>query len=315
MNPHVIWPNRVGPRLALAIAIGSICLIIPHQVARGGDPAAIDWRDDYGAALEESRSTNRLLWIQFTGPWCPNCTRMERDSLGDPSIVDRSRQSFVALKVRSDLNADLAAAFNLTAIPATVIVAPNRDVVSFHQGYLGPDELDGLLREGQARLSTKPVQEQPAAAPQESTARAGETKKDEPKKDKPIADAAIAVSGYCPVSLVEERKLVKGRREHSVVHDGRAYYFTTSAASERFRQEPARYVPWSGGNCPVTQLEQGVTKPGNARWGVLYSGRLFLCASDLDRRKFVVNPDAFADQPVTQARLSDAGGSEVERSR
>ena len=99
--------------------------------------------------MENARAGNRLLWIQFTGPWCPNCTRMERDSFPSPTIIEHSERSFVPLKLASDLNAELVAAFNLTAIPATVIVAPNRDIISFHQGYLGPEELDGLLRESQ----------------------------------------------------------------------------------------------------------------------------------------------------------------------
>jgi YHS domain-containing protein len=299
MNPLVHWPNRVVSRLALAI--GALYLIFPQELARAGDPPSIDWRDDYAGALEQARAANRLLWIQFTGPWCPNCTRMERDSLPDPAIVERAQQSFVALKLRSDLNGELVAAFNLTAIPATVIVAPNRDVISVHQGYMGPQELDGVLREGQARLVVKPAQEPPAAGSEKAIAAAGEKAEDEP-----LAEAAIAVAGYCAVSLVEDRKLVKGRSEHAVVHEGRAYHFTSRAASARFQQQPARYVPWSGGTCPVTQLEQGLAKPGNPRWGVLYAGRLFLCASDQDRRRFVANPGPFAGQQVAQAASSDS---------
>jgi YHS domain-containing protein len=299
MNPHVLRPNRVASRLALAI--GALCLVIPQQFTRADDPAAIDWRDDYAGAMEEARAANRLLWIQFTGPWCPNCTRMERDSLPDPAIVERAQQSFVAVKLRSDLSAELIAAFNLTAIPATVIVAPNRDVISVHQGYMGPQELDGVLREGQARLELKPAQEPPRAGSEKATAAASDKTADEP-----LAEAAIAVSGYCAVSLVEERKLVKGRSEHAVVHEGRAYHFTSPAASERFRQQPARFIPWSGGTCPVTQLEQGLAKPGNPRWGVLYAGRLFLCASDQDRRRFVANPGRFADQQIARAGSADS---------
>ncbi len=37
------------------------------------------------------------------------------------------------------------------------------------------------------------------------------------------------------------------------------YYFSSQAASERFRQNRDRYVPWNGGTCPVTQLEQGLS--------------------------------------------------------
>ena len=299
MNPHVLRPNRVASRLALA--------------ARGalpGHPATIRSRrrtgiDRLAGRLcrrhGEARAANRLLWIQFTGPWCPNCTRMERDSFPDPAIVEHAQRSFVPLKLRSDLNAELVAAFNLTAIPATVIVAPNRDIDRLPPGLSGPARARRAApgRPGTARAQTRARAS--GAGSEKATAAASDKTADEP-----LAEAAIAVSGYCPVSLVEERKLVKGRSEHAVVHEGRTYHFASPAASERFRQQPARYVPWSGGTCPVTQLEQGLAKPGDPRWGVLYAGRLFLCASEEDRRRFVANPGRFADQEIARAGSADS---------
>ena len=131
---------------------------------RATEPASIDWQDDYAGALSRPAPANRLLWIQFTGPWCPNCTRMERDSFPQPAIVEHSQRSFVAVKLRSDLNEQLVAAFNLTAIPATVVVAPNRDIVAFHQGYLGPEQLDGLLRDCLARVPLEPAATTPSGS-------------------------------------------------------------------------------------------------------------------------------------------------------
>ena len=106
--------------------------------ARATEPTPISWREDYGGALEEARTTNRLVWIQFTGPWCPNCLRMERDSFPDADVIEHAQRSFVPLKLRSDVHEQLALGFNLSGLPATVLVAPNREIVAIHQGYLGP---------------------------------------------------------------------------------------------------------------------------------------------------------------------------------
>jgi YHS domain-containing protein/thiol-disulfide isomerase/thioredoxin len=303
MIPHFHRPVRALLRLALAL--GAIYLMMPHPFARGGEPTSIDWRDDYGAAMADARAANRLLWIQFTGPWCPNCTRMERDSFPHPPIVEHSQRSYVALKLRSDLNEQLVAAFNLTAIPATVVVAPNRDIVAFHQGYLGPEELLGLLRDCQARVSSpKPARENPAAGRDEPA----QALPDANREVESVAAARLAVKGYCPVSLVDERKLSKGQSEHSIVHEGRTFYFSSQAARERFRLNRDRYVPWKDGTCPVTQLERGLSTPGDPRWGVLYAGRLFLCASEDDRRRFFANPGSYAAERVA------GSGSESSRS-
>ena len=110
----------------------------------------------------------------------------------------------------------------------------------------------------------------------------------------------MALSGFCPVSLVGDRKLVKGQNEFSIVHEGRIYRFASLAQSERFRSEPARFVPSNGGSCPVTQVEQGMAKPGEPRWGVVYAGRLFVCASEQHRRKFLEKPDLYAAVDVAE---------------
>src|SRR5271166_6142140 len=91
--------------------------------ARDGDPEGIPWRTDYSRALEEAQARNQLLWIQFTAPWCPNCTRMEQDSFAHPTIREHARRSFVPVKLRSDVNEELALSFELSGLPATVIVA------------------------------------------------------------------------------------------------------------------------------------------------------------------------------------------------
>ncbi len=106
--------------------------------ASEGDSEGISWRTDYARALEEARTRNQLLWIQFTGPWCPNCTRMEQDSFAHPAIREHARRSFVPVKLRSDVNEQLALSFELSGLPATVIVAPSRQVILVRQGYLGP---------------------------------------------------------------------------------------------------------------------------------------------------------------------------------
>lgn len=289
-------PDRVASSVRFVVA--ALCLGLPVEPASSGEPNPIAWQDDYARALEHAQATNRLLWVQFTGPWCPNCTRMERDSFPSPAIADHAQRSFVPLKLRSDVNEGLAAAFNLTAIPATIIIAPNRDIIGFHQGYLGPDQLDGLLRDCLAR--------NPLKHPGEEGARPSDARsaKPDPKPDKPRAEATLALSGYCPVSLITERKLVKGQSEYATEYEGRTYRFASQAMSERFRSEPARHVPGYGGSCPVTRVDQGLVKPGEPRWGVLYAGRLFVCASEQDRRRFLENPDRYA-----KAGVAEFGGS------
>jgi YHS domain-containing protein len=275
--------------------------------AHAEDPAvpAISWRCDYASALEEAKSRDQLLWIQFTGPWCPNCTRMEQDSFPHPSIREHAQRSYVALKLRSDTNEELALSFNLTGLPATVIVSPAREVLAVRQGYLGPGDLAELLRNALERRQARRDSDRQLALGKtsggDSSASAngrGAEGKSEHTAIKTETEAAL--SGYCPVSLVADRRLIQGQVEYTVTHEGRLYRFANMLTFNLFRRDPERYVPVNNGDCPVTQVDRGIRQPGNPKFGMLYEGRLYLCASDADRKHFFEQPARYASVDVVE---------------
>jgi YHS domain-containing protein len=292
MTPHHMRPARVVPRTSIALA--ALCAGFAWQPVHATDPEAIAWRDDYGKALEEARTAHRLLWIYFTGPWCPNCARMERDSFPHPAIVQHARQSFIPLALRSDLNPQLVERFNVTAVPTTIIVAPNRDIFAAIQGYLGPDELDAFLRDALARHALSSARDRSASNAEKGAAGAQ-------RHTAEASDDALALAGFCVVSLVCDRKLVVGKAPYTVRHEGRTYRFASLEMSERFRKEPERYVPANDGCCPVTRVQQGIARPGDPKWGVLCAGRLFLCATEQDRRAFLDKPEPYAMVDLAEA--------------
>jgi len=312
MFPHPPRGRRALPGFSLVVAI--LCAGSSQLAAQSPEPEAIAWQDEYGKALEDARAANRLLWIQFTGPWCPNCTRMERDSFPHPPIVEHARRSFVPLKLRSDLNEQLAVSLGLTGLPASIIVAPNRDIIAMRQGYLGPDELDLFLSDSLAR---SPIRIAPDGSELVSVVAvigpalginvilpANRKSHREPGAEKPLA-----LGGFCPVSLVCDRKLVTGRAEHSVTHGGRIYRFSNPLMSERFRKEPHRFIPANGGLCPVNQSELGLSRPGDPRYGVLFRGHLYLCASTEDRQRFLEDPARFEQVGTELSRILELLGT------
>ena len=293
----ILHPSR-HRRLASALSVvtGALCAAMSPGWVTAAEPDSdsITWRVDYAGALEEARATNRLLWIQFTGPWCPNCTRMERDCFPDPAIIQQARRSFIPLKLRSDVHEQLALGFDLSGIPATVIVEPTRQVVAIRQGYLGPDELNSLLREAMATRRGREGVEDLAGPGRGGTAQV------RPTPTRPKSEPQLALSGYCPVSLINGHKLVPGQVAYTVQHEGRIYRFADRVMIDLFRREPQRYVPSNGGSCPVTRLEKGMARAGDPRWGVLYQDHLFLCATEDDRRRFLKSPERYSMVDVAE---------------
>jgi len=88
--------------------------------------------------------------------------------------------------------------------------------------------------------------------------------------------------------------LIHGQAEYAVTHEGRLYQFANLVTFNRFRRDPERYVPANDGRCPVKQLDDDKATPGDPRFGVLFQGRLYLCASKVDRQRFLKEPARYA---------------------
>jgi YHS domain-containing protein len=297
-------PRRFPARRARSGTLVLLLLVIalPHPGRADdadADPAPISWHHDYATALQEARARNQPLWIQFTGPWCPNCTRMERDSFAHAAIRAQAGRDFVAVKLRADLNQELALGFELTGLPATVIVAPSRQVLSVHQGYLAPAELGDLLTAASSKYPGRREPERQLAASEKRPATPHEPTA-ERRASRPKTETEVALSGYCPVSLVSEKKLVPGQAEYTVNHEGRLYRFANLITFNLFRGDPARYVPVNNGNCPVSQVDRGAPQPGDPKFGVLFQGRLYLCGSGEDRQRFLNEPARYAAVDVAE---------------
>src|SRR3954452_16798915 len=97
--------------------------------ALGGPAYVIEWRGDLRRAVAEAEASNRLLWLQFTGPWCHFCQLMDRESFVHPRVVAQSRGHFVPVKLQSEEHEGLASRFGITGLPATVIVTSGGEVI------------------------------------------------------------------------------------------------------------------------------------------------------------------------------------------
>src|SRR5436305_265207 len=79
-----------------------------------------------------------------------------------------------------------------------------------------------------------------------------------------VTSTRLALAGFCPVSLVEGHRLVPGQQALTVSCNGLVYRFADERTRSVFRKQPERFVPVNGGHCPVTQVERGERRPGEA---------------------------------------------------
>jgi YHS domain-containing protein len=191
---------------------------------------------------------------------------MDRGAFVSPAIVAASVDRFVPVKLRSDEYEQLALNLGLSVLPSTVIVKPTGEVIDKWEGFGEPGEFLVFLEETITRF--------------------------EKEKD---ARVEVALASYCPVSLVEQHKLVPGRATVTARRDGFEYRFADDAARRAFLASPERYAPANRGESPVSHVEQGVFRAGDPKWGVLYRGHLYLCADSAERERFLTNPERYAN--------------------
>jgi YHS domain-containing protein/thioredoxin-related protein len=254
----------------LFTAIGS-----PAGYAAPGGPATVSWVNDLARAQSEAKAQNRPLWIQFTGAWCHNCVRMDRETFVEPGVADRARARFVTAKLRADEHEQLALSYGFTSLPATVIIKPTGEVIAKREGFAAADEFVAFLDQALVQAGVPP-------GPSADGDAAGKV------------EPALALAGYCAVSLVAERKLVAGQSDIMAVHEGRLYRFASPAMLKAFQNEPERYVPVSAGKCAVSAIDEGESRAGDPRWGAVYRGHLYLFRDAKSQALFLKTPARYA---------------------
>ena len=274
--------RRDTPGLARFGALSTLIVLIAlsgAQPANAAENASIAWRNDYARAMAEARTKNCAVWIQFTGPWCPWCVRMEHDTFAHPQVVALARESVVPVLLRSDEHEEVALRYGLAGLPATVLVNAHGEVLGKHEGYLDPATFHSYVV---STLKTFGLNRALVAAPKPAV----------------MADTPLALNGYCPVTLVTDHRLTAGKRELTLQHDGRVYRFASDESRDRFRRQPELYVPVNAGRCPVRQVDEGKTQAGDPRCGVLYDGHLYVCADEGTRALFLKQPERYAHVDV-----------------
>lgn len=87
--------------------------------------------------------------------------------------------------------------------------------------------------------------------------------------------AGLGVHGVDTVTLSTLNAVAQGDAKHAVVHDGVAYYFASDITAERFKSDPARYLPQYGGFCAYA-VALGKKLDGDPRYADIVDGKLYL---------------------------------------
>ncbi|MDR3401390.1 MAG: thioredoxin family protein [Chthoniobacter sp.] len=142
------------------LALALFAVAIPAHAA-----APPGWTDDYAKAVEQAKTENKKLLLDFTGSdWCGFCKLLDKEVFGTAKFKDWAKQNVVLVEVdfprKKQLthklqaqNADLKSKYPFNGYPTIVILDGDGKELGRKTGYQpgsGVDaylaELDGVLK-------------------------------------------------------------------------------------------------------------------------------------------------------------------------
>jgi thiol:disulfide interchange protein len=101
----------------------------------------VRWIPTFEAAMQEAKATGKKVLLEFSMNGCGACDAMETTTFADPNIK-YFLESYVTARVNtSEGQEDVAAKFNVDAVPALFILSPDGKVIAQKTGYQSANEL------------------------------------------------------------------------------------------------------------------------------------------------------------------------------
>ena len=313
-----VTERTAGFAAADALSAGRVERLDATAPQPDGTAEVGEWAADYETALVTAAATGRPVVVHLYAAWCAPCAKMEKDVLDEAPVLSKlGGTGVVGVRVDVDERQDLAEKYAATALPMDVFLTPEGDVLTTAVGPADAADYAGRLGRVAAHV---------AAVPAEGETACDACETDDPRElladlakgraaDDPAA-AGVGLRGYSPVSLVDGRVWVKGSAAFAWYAGGVTYYLGSAEELSKFRADPEKYAPQLSGFDPHLLSTTGRAVPGRSRFGAFYKGKLYLHATDANRRAFMADPAACklparVFPPATKLAAKHAAGGEM----
>lgn len=123
---------KIGTVFAGLTLILSLIVIFP---AVGHTADALNWYS-FKEGLALSNSKGKKVFIHFKADWCRYCHQMDRETFRDPAVVAYLNENFIAIKVDTDKQANVAGMFGVRTLPDNWFISEKGERLGYRQGYI-----------------------------------------------------------------------------------------------------------------------------------------------------------------------------------
>ena len=200
---------------------------------------------------------------------------MESQVLSRPEIQQQLRHGMAAVEVDVSQHPDIAQQYGATTVPRDVVVMPGEGHQTLNVGFKSMAAYTALLQK-----ISRPVRKTPPS-----------TVASKPNTTKTVnTTKIIGLEGFCPVSLLGDRKWVSGREDLSETYRGITYYLSSKETLSQFRENPRKFSPQNLGCDPVVLYKDQQAVTGKIKFGAFFDEQLFLFDSLENRTAFKASP-------------------------
>ena len=123
----------------------------------------INWRKDYGSALQEARAKGLPLVLDFGTEDCLWCDKLDVTTIRDPEVVRQVNARFIPLKVQAARYPDLVAYLKIQSYPTFVVADSSGKILDAHAGFLNAPAFREFLRRASPASAPTLVSAAPSA--------------------------------------------------------------------------------------------------------------------------------------------------------
>lgn len=108
--------------------------------------ADINWQSYSSAAFAKAKKEHKNVLLFGQASWCPWCRRMKNDTYSDSTVINLVNKNFVPVMIDIDSQSSVADRYDISVVPANIILTSDYKVVGSKTGYLSPSQMASFLR-------------------------------------------------------------------------------------------------------------------------------------------------------------------------
>lgn len=106
----------------------------------------INWQPFSDSTFAKAKKQHRMVLIFGKATWCPWCRRMKSETLTDSTVISLINNNYVPVMIDIDEQSNVADRFNISVVPANIILTGDYQVVDSKTGYLSVSQMTSFLR-------------------------------------------------------------------------------------------------------------------------------------------------------------------------